>query len=50
MVFNDKNAKTHHNKLNLRDTSTDPQNLYGDANINRRLPQNPSNNDLNDRA
>lgn len=33
MVFN--NQPNHHNKVNLRDISTDPHNLFGDANLKR---------------
>ena len=49
MVFNkDKNKnKATHNKLNLRDTSTDPVNLYGDNNINRGVVE--SKPEFNDR-
>lgn len=47
MVFSDKKnpeasqAQTinPHNKLNLRDRSTEPHNLFGDANIRRREPE-----------
>ena len=35
MVFN--NQTNLHNKVNLRDTSTDPNNLFGDANLARAL-------------
>ena len=31
MVFSDKKmASSYHNRLNLRDTSSEPQNIYGD--------------------
>lgn len=40
MVFSDtkkpESVENHHNKLNLRDKSTEPSNLFGDANINWR--------------
>lgn len=34
MVFS-KAQGTSHNRTNIRDTSLEPSNLYGDANINR---------------
>ena len=46
MVFSKDKTKNAHNKLNLRDTSTEPSNLYGDRNI----PREESKLDLNDRA
>ena len=36
MVFsNSKNnvQSTHHNRMNLRDTSSDPSNIFGDSNL-----------------
>ena len=34
MVFDNKNkSKEHHNRLNLRDTSSEPTNLFGDRNL-----------------
>lgn len=46
MVFKDNKTKsTHHNKLNLRDTSAEPSNLFGD----RNLPRDTIDRDLNDR-
>lgn len=46
MVFsNSKLKSTHHNKLNLRDKSSDPSNLFGD----RNLPREETDVDLNDR-
>ena len=40
MVFTDKKSQSsNHNRLNLRDKSTDPGNLYGDANINASRAQ-----------
>lgn len=34
MVFsNDRMKSQHHNRLNLRDTSQEPSNIYGDANL-----------------
>ena len=35
MVFsNNRNAQsTHHNRLNLRDTSAEPSNIFGDSNV-----------------
>jgi len=46
MVFSDKKMKSsHHNKLNLRDTSVEPTNLFGDHN----LPQGDTDRELNDR-
>lgn len=49
MVFNDNNnSSTHHNKLNLRDRSIEPGNLFGDRNL--YSTQNDNNNeDINDR-
>ena len=36
MVFTDKKSQDrHHNRMNLRDTSSDPTNIHGDANIPR---------------
>ena len=32
MVFNE-NSQNLHNKTNIRDRSTDPSNIYGDANL-----------------
>ena len=50
MVFSDKKSKTaHHNKLNLRDTSIEPTNLNGDANLPRAAAAD-TNDDLNDRV
>ena len=46
MVFsNSKLKSSHHNRLNLRDKSSDPNNLFGD----RNLPQEETDKDLNDR-
>ena len=46
MIFSDQKSKTtHHNKLNLRDKSTDPSNLHGDRDLYVQ-----ENADLNDRA
>lgn len=47
MVFSDKKngnsslpqTMNLHNKLNLRDRSTEPHNLFGDANIRRKEPE-----------
>lgn len=63
MVFTDKKSQSsNHNRLNLRDKSTDPGNLYGDANINAsraqqrgsrggvRMQQQDTNAELNDRV
>lgn len=54
MVFTDKNMQSsHHNRLNLRDTSAEPGNIYGDSNIpaSRILRRDEDfNDDLNDRA
>ena len=63
MVFADKKVKsTNHNRLNLRDTSTEPSNLFGDQNMNHmnrrstdviNRPENnkeDSDDELNDRA
>lgn len=52
MVFSDKKSKTmHHNRVNIRDTSTEPTNLHGDANLpSSRMGRQESTNDLNDRA
>ena len=37
MVFTNKKAQNdHHTRLSLRDRSTDPTNLYGDANVDRQ--------------
>ena len=48
MIFSDKkNASAHHNKLNIRDTSTEPSNLFGDRNLYNE--NNNNNDDLNDR-
>jgi len=34
MVFNkESKVKSHHTRVNLRDTSTEPNNLHGDANV-----------------
>ena len=51
MVFNDSRTQNnHHNRLNLRDTSSDASNLYGDRNLPRPAPQVATNDrDLNDR-
>ena len=60
MVFTDKKSQDrHHNRMNLRDTSSDPTNLHGDANIPRASDANlrrgagsnvNDDNDLNDRV
>lgn len=36
MVFSNNNTnggRSNHNRLNLRDTSTDPSNIFGDSNL-----------------
>lgn len=48
MVFNNKKSQAaHHNRLNLRDTSAEPTNLFGDRNLPSQAAQ--DNDDLNDR-
>ena len=50
MVFSNKKAQsTHHNKLNLRDTSAEPSNIFGDTNLPSTLRDEDFDNDLNDR-
>ena len=48
MVFRDKRTQdAHHNRLNIRDTSQDASNLYGDRSLHRQQPT--TDQDLNDR-
>lgn len=55
MVFS-KTKNSHHNRMNLRDTSSEPTNLYGDQNLPRTTNSqnnagaNNDDDDLNDRA
>ena len=52
MVFSNKKIQsTHHNRLNLRDTSAEPGNIYGDSNLptSHHYSNEDIDSDLNDR-
>ena len=53
MVFsNSKNnvQSTHHNRMNLRDTSSDPSNIFGDSNLPSFLSSDVQNNNQTSKA